>query len=71
MATTTLKAQTDKIQNKWISHTSSGSVKHIIYNGLVNIMKKGEGNIDGGISLTTESYMIITNIFKTINLKKQ
>ena len=34
-------------------------------------MKKGEGNIDGGISLTTESYMIITNIFKTINLKKQ
>ena len=35
------------------------------------MMKRGEGNIVGGILLTTESYMIIFNILKTVNLEKQ
>ena len=50
---------------------SSKSVIHIIYNEPVEMMKRGEGNIVGGILLTTESYMIIFNILKTVNLEKQ
>ena len=35
------------------------------------MMKRDEVNIVWGIVVTTESYMIITNMFKTINLEKQ
>ena len=49
---------------------SSRSVTHIIYNEPVDMIERGEGNIVGGILLFTESYMVITNIFKIINLEK-
>ena len=50
---------------------SSRSDIDIIYNEPVDMMKRGEFNIVWGIVVTTESYMIITNMFKTINLEKQ
>ena len=50
---------------------SSRSAIHIIYNDPADMMKRVEGNIVGGILLTAESYMIITNILKTINLEEQ
>ena len=34
-------------------------------------MKRGKSNIVGGILSTRESYMIITNILKSINLEEQ
>ena len=35
------------------------------------MIERDEVNIVWGIAVTTESYMIITNMFKTINLEKQ
>ena len=68
MSSTALKAQVGQIgQNtkKWRSDID------IIYNEPVDMMKRDEVNIVWGIVVTTESYMIITNMFKTINLEKQ
>ena len=53
MAPTVLKAQVGQIgQNaKKMNCFSSRSVTHIIYNEPVDMMKRGEGNIVGGIFL--------------------
>ena len=47
------------------------SARSVIHNFKSTLMKRGEGNIVGGICFTTESYMIITNILKTMNLRKE
>ena len=68
---TTVGSRSNWTKYKKMNCFSSSSITHVIYNEIINMMKRGEGNIVGGILLTTESYMTITKILKTINLKKQ
>ena len=71
MSTTALKAQVGQTGQNTRNELLQLKISHThFYNEPVDMMKR-QDNIAEGILVTTESYMIITNMFKTINLQKQ